>query len=268
MYRSSKPTSPGKRFCVRLLKKSNKSYKKLLGRIIKKQGRNNRGRITVRHRGGGVRKKYRIVDFLRNKKIGGIIEDIHYDPNRSAMLALILYKDGTRSYIIHINNTQVGDKIENGGYAENKIGNYKKLSDIPVGTRVCCIESVPGKGMVFLRSAGCYGTIISKEGKYVMIRMISGKRRLVHNMCSAVIGEVGNKDHALEKMGKAGVNRRLGIRPTVRGVAMNPVDHPHGGGEGKTSSKRHPVSPWGWLTKGYKTRKNKRTDSLAMQKNI
>ena len=230
-------------------------------------GRNSAGRITVRHRGGGHKKHYRIIDFQRKKDgVAGRIERIEYDPNRSAHIALVLYGDGERSYIIAPRNIQKGDTIESGLNAPIRLGNSLPLRSIPVGTVVHCVELKSGKGAQLARSAGASVQYIGREDNYALLRLRSGEVRRVHLDCRAVIGEVGNEENSLRKLGKAGASRWRGIRPTVRGVAMNPVDHPHGGGEGRTSGGRDPVTPWGVPTKGYRTRNNKRTDSMIMRR--
>ncbi|MGX7585955.1 50S ribosomal protein L2 [Candidatus Vidania fulgoroideorum] len=233
---------------VRYLRKSKKCC----------SGRNNQGLITVRHRGGGVKRSYRIIDFKRRKcYVYSVIKSIEYDPNRNSLISLISYSDGTLSYIPYINGLFTGCNIVSGDSVPPETGNSLSLKNIPLGTKVCCIESSPGKGAVFSRSAGSFSTILSYDGNYCYLRMSSGRVKTFNPNCFATIGEIGNSDFYLSKSGKAGIKRHKGIRPTVRGVAMNPVDHPHGGGEGKTSSKRNPVSPKGILTKGYKTRRKK-----------
>jgi large subunit ribosomal protein L2 len=234
--------------------------------MSKSGGRNNQGRITTRHKGGGHRRHYRLVDFKRNKDgIPGRVERLEYDPNRSANLALILYRDGERRYILAPKHVAAGDRIMSGSEAPIKPGNALPLKSIPVGTQVHCLELKPGKGAQLARSAGASTQIVAREGAYVTVRLRSGEMRKVHVDCRATVGEVGNDEHNLRKLGKAGASRWRGVRPTVRGVAMNPVDHPHGGGEGRTSGGRHPVSPWGVPTKGYKTRTNKRTQSMIVR---
>ena len=268
--RKTKPTSPGRRFVVRA--KSSGLHKgkpegSLLDKKTRSGGRNNAGRITTRHRGGGHKQRYRRVDFRRNKDgVPGRIERIEYDPNRSANLALVLYADGERRYIIAPKGLTAGDPVSSGSDAPIKPGNCLPLRNIPVGTQVHCVEMRPGKGAQLARSAGASVQIAAREGIYATLRLRSGETRKVHVDCRATVGEVGNGEHSLRKLGKAGAQRWRGKRPTVRGVAMNPVDHPHGGGEGRTSGGRHPVSPWGVPTKGYKTRSNKRTDSLIVRR--
>lgn len=265
----SKPTSPGKRGETRVVHHhihKGQPYGPLVAKLNKTGGRNNQGRITVRHIGGGIRAKYRLVDFKRNKDgIEAKVERIEYDPNRSALIALIVYKDGERRYIIAPSKLEAGDKVVSGEDAPIANGNCLPLRNIPVGTTIHCVELKPGKGAQLLRSAGCSGQIVAKEGLYATLKLRSGEMRKVMSTCRAVIGEVSNSEHSLRALGKAGAKRWRGIRPTVRGVAMNPVDHPHGGGEGRTSGGRHPVTPWGVPTKGYKTRSNKRTDRFIVR---
>ncbi len=267
----TKPTSPGRRF-VQTIKSDHlhtgKPYKPLVKGLRKTGGRNTHGRITTRHIGGGHKKLYRMIDFKRNKDdIDGIVERIEYDPNRSAHIALILYKDGERRYIIAPKKLAQGDTIVSGEKAPLKNGNTLPLSKIPVGTVVHCIEMKPGKGAQLARSAGTSVQVLAREGNYATLRLKSGEVRKVLTACRATIGEVSHSEHNLRKLGKAGASRWRGIRPSVRGVAMNPIDHPHGGGEGKTSGGRDPVSPWGLPTKGYKTRaKNKPTDKFIVRR--
>jgi large subunit ribosomal protein L2 len=230
-------------------------------------GRNNNGRITTRHIGGGHKQHYRVIDFKRDKDgIKGRVERIEYDPNRSAHIALVLYIDGERRYIIAPKGIHAGDEVLSGRDASIKPGNSLPLSNIPVGSVVHCVELTPGKGAQLARSAGAAVQLVAREGMHATLRLRSGEMRKVQSRCRATIGEVSNSEHNLEKLGKAGAKRWRGVRPTVRGVAMNPVDHPHGGGEGRTSGGRHPVSPWGVPTKGYKTRKNKRTSKFIVRK--
>ena len=266
----SKPTSPGKRFTVSVKTEGlhkGQPYSKLTEKKTKTGGRNNAGRITTRHIGGGHKQKYRIIDFKRNKHdVPGKIETLEYDPNRSAHIMLVLYKDGERRYIIAPNKLKVGDEILSGNNVPIKIGNCMPLSQIPLGTSIHCVEMKPKKGAQIARSAGASVQLVAKDGPYALIRLRSGQMRKVPQECVATIGEVSNPEHNLAKLGKAGAKRWRGVRPTVRGVAMNPVDHPHGGGEGKTSGGRHPVSPWGTPTKGFKTRSNKRADHLIIKK--
>ncbi len=265
----SKPTSPGKRGEIRVVHKhlhKGKPYAPLTESLSKSGGRNNNGRITVRHIGGGSRTQYRIIDFKRLKDgIPATVERIEYDPNRSALIALLVYMDGERRYIIAPSGLEKGSTVLSGEESPIATGNALPLKNIPLGTTIHCVELKPGKGAQLLRSAGCSGQVVAKEGVYATLKLRSGEMRKVLLACRAVIGEVSNSEHNLRELGKAGAKRWRGIRPTVRGVAMNPVDHPHGGGEGKTSAGRHPVSPWGVLTKGYKTRSNKRTDKFIVR---
>ena len=267
--RKHNPTSPGQRFVVRVINDGlhkGGPYEPLTAPLARRGGRNNQGRITTRHQGGGHKHHYRIVDFRRDKDgITGRVERLEYDPNRSAHLALVLYKDGERRYILAPKRIAVGDIVQSGSDSPIKNGNSLPLKSIPVGTQVHCVEMKPGKGGQIARSAGSSVQIVAREGAYVTVRLRSGEMRRVHVSCRATIGEVGNDEHNLRKIGKAGAQRWRGIRPTVRGVAMNPVDHPHGGGEGRTSGGRHPVSPWGTPAKGYKTRNNKRTNSMIVR---
>ncbi len=266
----SKPTSPGRRFVVSVKNDelhSGKPHAALLDKKSKSGGRNNNGRITVRHIGGGHKQHYRIIDFKRNKDgIPGKVERLEYDPNRSANIALVLYADGERRYIIAPKNLKAGDQVQSGQEADISVGNSLPMRNIPVGTVVHCVELKPGKGAQIARSAGTYVQIVAKEGAYVTLRLRSGEMRKVLAECRATVGEVGNSEHMLRSLGKAGATRWRGVRPTVRGVAMNPVDHPHGGGEGRTSGGRHPVTPWGVPTKGKKTRSNKRTDKYIVRR--
>jgi large subunit ribosomal protein L2 len=266
----SKPTSPGKRSEIRVVHKDihkGSPHPSLVEKLKKTGGRNNQGRITVRHIGGGSRNAYRIIDFKRLKDgIEARVERIEYDPNRTALIALLVYKDGERRYIIAPKGLKAGDKVVSGADSAISTGNCLPLKNIPVGTTVHCVEMKPGKGAQLLRSAGCSGQLVGKEGSYATLKLRSGEMRKILITCRAVIGEVSNSEHSLRSLGKAGANRWRGIRPTVRGVAMNPVDHPHGGGEGRTSGGRHPVSPWGVPTKGYKTRSNKRTDRFIVRR--
>lgn len=266
----AKPTSPGRRFVVKVttpgLYKGD-PYKPLLDEKRRTGGRNNNGRITTRHRGGGHKQRYRIIDFKRNKdEISAKVERIEYDPNRSANIALLKYADGERRYILAPRDLAVDAEIVSGMQVPIKVGNTSPIRNIPVGTIVHNIEMKPGKGGQIGRSAGAAVQIVAREGNYATLRLRSGEMRKVLSDCRATIGEVGNAEHNLRKLGKAGAKRWRGVRPTVRGVAMNPVDHPHGGGEGKTSGGRHPVSPWAMPTKGFKTRKNQRTDRLIVRR--
>lgn len=265
----SKPTSAGKRGELKVVHKNlhkGAPFHQLTEKLNKTGGRNNQGRITVRHIGGGVRSQYRLIDFKRDKDgIEGRVERLEYDPNRTALIALIVYKDGERRYIIAPSKLEVGAKVVSGEEAPIEIGSCLPLKNIPVGTTIHCVELKAGKGAQLLRSAGCSGQLVAKEGSYATLRLRSGEMRKIHILCKAVVGEVSNSEHNLRSLGKAGAKRWRGVRPTVRGVAMNPVDHPHGGGEGRTSGGRHPVSPWGVPTKGYKTRSNKRTDKFIVR---
>ena len=265
-----KPTSPGRRDAVSVRTEGlhkGAPYAALTEAKTKNGGRNHYGRITVRHQGGGHKQRYRIIDFKRDKDgIGGVVERVEYDPNRTAHIALIKYADGERRYIIAPKGVQAGDRLVSGSDAPIKAGNSLPLRAIPVGSTIHCIEMKPGKGAQIARAAGAGVQLLAREGEYAQLRMRSGEIRRVHVNCRATIGEVGNSEHSLKKLGKAGAKRWLGIRPTVRGVVMNPVDHPHGGGEGKTSGGRHPVSPWGTPTKGYKTRNNKRTQQFIVRR--
>jgi large subunit ribosomal protein L2 len=265
------PTSPGRRFqTVSSFEEITRAEpERSLVRPLKKSGgRNNNGRMTVRHRGGGHKKKYRVIDFVRRNKIGvpATVASIEYDPNRSARIALLHYADGDKRYILAPLDLTVGAKLMAGEKAEIEPGNALPLKNIPLGTLIHNVELKIGKGGQLIRSGGGYGRIMAKEGKYAHVRLPSGEVRLVHQECYATIGQVSNIDHDNISLGKAGRSRWLGRRPHVRGVAMNPVDHPLGGGEGKSSGGRHPVSPWGVPTKGYKTRKNKITDKYIVKK--
>ena len=266
----AKPTSPGRRFVVKVVNPElyrGEAYKPLLEKKSKSGGRNNNGRITTRHVGGGHKQKYRVIDFKRNKDgIKATVETIEYDPNRTANIALLKYADGERRYIIAPRNVSVGDTIQSGTDAPIRAGNSMPLRNIPMGSVIHCIELKPGKGAQLIRSAGTSCQLVAKEGPYVTLRLRSGEMRKVLADCRGTLGEVSNSEHNLSSLGKAGAKRWRGVRPTVRGVVMNPVDHPHGGGEGKTSGGRHPVSPWGMPTKGYKTRKNKRTDKMIVRR--
>ncbi|MBT3707849.1 MAG: 50S ribosomal protein L2 [Gammaproteobacteria bacterium] len=266
----AKPTSPGRRFVVKVVNPElyrGEAYKPLLEKKSKSGGRNNNGRITTRHVGGGHKQKYRVIDFKRNKDgIKATVETIEYDPNRTANIALLKYADGERRYIIAPRNVSVGDTIQSGTDAPIRAGNSMPLRNIPMGSVIHCIELKPGKGAQLIRSAGTSCQLVAKEGTYVTLRLRSGEMRKVLADCRGTLGEVSNSEHNLRSLGKAGAKRWRGVRPTVRGVVMNPVDHPHGGGEGKTSGGRHPVSPWGMPTKGYKTRKNKRTDKMIVRR--
>ncbi|WP_025733380.1 50S ribosomal protein L2 [Carnimonas nigrificans] len=266
----TKPTSAGRRHLVKVVNPD--LYKgRPVDSLVEVQkrsgGRNNNGRITTRHVGGGQRQHYRLIDFKRTKDgIPAIVERLEYDPNRSANIALLKYVDGERRYIIAPRNVKEGDRLESGVNAAIRAGNSLPLRNIPVGSTIHCIELKPGKGAQLVRSAGASAQLVAREGNYATIRLRSGEMRRVLSECRATLGEVGNSEHSLRQLGKAGAKRWRGVRPTVRGAAMNPVDHPHGGGEGRSSGGRHPVSPWGMPTKGYKTRKNKRTDKLIVRR--
>jgi large subunit ribosomal protein L2 len=266
----AKPTSAGRRFVVKVVDAElhkGQPYAPLLAKKSKTGGRNNNGRITTRHRGGGHKQRYRIIDFKRNKEgVPAVVERLEYDPNRTARIALLRYADGERAYIIAPNNLRAGDRIESGPTAPIKTGNCLPLRNMPLGSVVHCVEMKPGKGAQIARSAGASVQLIAREGEHATLRLRSGEMRKVPADCRAVIGEVSNSEHNLRSLGKAGAKRWKGVRPTVRGVAMNPVDHPHGGGEGRTSGGRHPVSPWGTPTKGYKTRTNKRTNKMIVRR--
>lgn len=264
-----KPTSPGRRFqtvsdFAEITKKE--PEKSLLRPLTKKAGRNNYGRITTRHVGGGHKRRYRLIDFKRNKVgIPAKVAAIEYDPNRSARIALLNYADGEKRYIIAPLGLKVGDEIMAGPDADIKVGNALPLKNIPLGTVVHNIELKPGKGGQLARSAGSSAQIMAKEGNYAHLRLPSGEVRMVHLDCSATIGQVGNPEHELISIGKAGRARWLGRRPSVRGTAMNPVDHPHGGGEGKAKGGRHPVTPWGKPTLGARTRGKKLSDKYIVR---
>ena len=265
-----KPTSPGRRHVVKIVHldlHKGEPYAPLTAPKSKTGGRNNIGRITRRHAGGGHKQKYRIIDFKRNRDgIPAKVERLEYDPNRSALIALLLYADGVRTYIIAPNKVKAGDTVVSGDDASIKVGNCLPLRNVPLGSTVHCVELKPGKGAQVARSAGTSLQLVARDGAYATLRLRSGEMRKVLSDCRAVLGEVSNSEHSLRQLGKAGAKRWRGVRPTVRGVAMNPVDHPHGGGEGRTSGGRHPVSPWGMPTKGYKTRSNKRTDSMIVSR--
>lgn len=265
-----KPTSPGRRGLLKVVTPElhkGRPYEPLLEKQTRGSGRNSYGRITVRHHGGGHKRRYRVIDFRRDKDgVPGRVERLEYDPNRSAHLALVLYADGERRYIIAPKGVGAGTEILSGADAPIKPGNCLPLKHIPVGTTVHCVELKPGAGAQLARAAGAGVQLVAREGNYAQVRLRSGEVRLVHVDCRATIGEVGNSEHNLRKLGKAGAARWRGIRPTVRGTAMNPVDHPHGGGEGRSKGGNHPVSPWGVPTKGYKTRKNKRTARVIVHR--
>ena len=264
------PTSPGTRFAIKVVNKDlhkGEPHAALLVKKSKTGGRNNQGRITCRHIGGGHKQKYRLVDFKRDKDgITAKVERLEYDPNRSARLALLHYADGVKSYILAPVGLSVGDQILASPAADIKAGNCLPLKNIPIGTEIHNIELRPGKGAQMVRAAGGVAQLMAREGLYANVRLPSGESRQVHIDCMATIGQVGNVEHELVRLGKAGRARWLGHRPHNRGVSMNPVDHPHGGGEGKTSGGRHPVSPWGQPTKGYRTRNNKRTNNMIIKR--
>ncbi len=265
-----KPTSAGRRGMVKVVTPDlhkGAPYAPLLEKKISTAGRNNNGHITTRHKGGGHKKHYRVVDFCRSKDgVLAKVERIEYDPNRTAHIALLCYADGERRYIIAPRGVKVGAELLSGSEAPIKAGNALPIRNIPVGTSVHCIEMQPGRGAQLARSAGASAMLLARDGIYAQLRLRSGEIRRVHVDCRATVGEVGNEEHSLRKIGKAGANRWRGIRPTVRGVVMNPIDHPHGGGEGRTGEGRVPVSPWGTPTKGYRTRRNKRTDNMIVRR--
>jgi large subunit ribosomal protein L2 len=265
----TKPTSPGRRFVVKVTNPDlhkGAPHEPLVAKKSKSGGRNNGGRITTRHRGGGHKQRYRIIDFKRNKDgINGVVERLEYDPNRTANIALIKYIDGERRYIIAPKGLRAGDSVMSGEDAPFSVGNCMPMRNIPLGSTIHCIEMKLGKGAQIARSAGSSAQLVAREGEYATLRLRSGEMRKIRSECRAVVGEVGNSEHGLQKLGKAGATRWRGVRPTVRGVAMNPVDHPHGGGEGRTSGGRHPCSPWGVPTKGHKTRTNKRTNKMIVR---
>ncbi|ANZ22705.1 50S ribosomal protein L2 [Buchnera aphidicola (Diuraphis noxia)] len=266
-----KPTSPGRRHVIKVINTElykGKPYSLLLKKKNKSGGRNNNGRITTRHIGGGHKKAYRIIDFKRQKdNIEAVVERLEYDPNRSSNIALILYRDGQRNYILAAKNLRIGDIVMSGIHSAVKIGNCLPIDKIPVGTLIHNVEMKPGKGGQIARSAGSYTQLVACDKAYATLRLRSGEMRKIPSNCRATIGEVGNSEHMLTVLGKAGASRWKGIRPTVRGTAMNPVDHPHGGGEGRNFGK-HPVSPWGVQTKGKKTRRNKRTEKFILRHRV
>ncbi len=265
-----KPTSPGRRAVIKVVHAhlyKGKPLRSLLAKKKEHAGRNNQGKITVRHQGGGHKQHYRMIDFKRLKEgVPAIVERLEYDPNRTAHIALLKYADGERSYMIAPNGLNQGDTVISSNEAAIKVGNCLPLRNIPIGTVIHAVEMKPGKGAQLARSAGTSVQLLGKESVYAVVRLKSGEMRQIPVDCRATIGEVSNAEHNLRSLGKAGAVRWRGRRPTVRGVAMNPIDHPHGGGEGKTSGGRHPVSPWGMPTKGYKTRTNKRTARFIMQR--
>ena len=264
-----KPTSPGRRFAVKVVNPElhrGEPWGPLLDTRARKGGRNSNGRITTRHKGGGHKRRYRIIDFRRDKDgVKGVVERLEYDPNRSAHIALVKYADGERRYILAPKGLKAGDAIQSGQNVPVKPGNALPLRNIPLGSTVHNVEMRPGKGGQIARSAGTSVQVLAKEGAYVTLRLRSGEMRRVHVECRATLGEVSNSEHSLGSLGKAGARRWKGVRPRVRGVAMNPVDHPHGGGEGRTAGGRHPVTPWGISTKGHKTRRNKRTRNMIVR---
>src|SRR5699024_10935504 len=268
--KKAKPTSPGRRSLIEVKVEGLHKGKPFAGLLEGKSstgGRNNAGRITSRHRGGGHKQHYRVIDFKRDKdNTPAKVERIEYDPNRSAHIALLCYTDGERRYVIAPAKLKAGDVVFSGANAPIRTGNALPLRNIPIGSTIHCIEMKPGKGAQLARSAGASVQLVAKEGEYSTIRLRSGEVRRVHSDCKATIGTVSNGEHSLRVLGKAGANRWRGIRPQTRGAAMNPVDHPHGGGEGRTSGGRHPVTPWGQPTKGYKTRTNKRTDKYIVRR--
>ena len=265
-----KPTSPGQRAVVKVTRDhlyKGPGHAPLLEPQHQKAGRNNNGHITTRHKGGGHKHHYRVVDFKRNKDgIPAKVERIEYDPNRTAHIALVCYADGERRYVIAPRNLEVGATIVSGSEAPIRVGNTLPIRNIPVGSTIHCVEMLPGKGAQIARSAGTSVTLMAREGTYAQVRLRSGEVRKIHIDCRATIGVVSNEEHNLRQYGKAGAIRWKGIRPTVRGTAMNPVDHPHGGGEGRTGEGQAPVSPWNTLTKGYRTRNNKRTQNMIVSR--
>lgn len=265
-----KPTSPGRRAVVKVVNANlhkGAPHAALVEAQSKNAGRNNNGRVTTRHQGGGHKQHYRLIDFKRNKDgIPAKVERIEYDPNRTANIALLCYADGERRYVVAPKGLVVGQQVVSGSEAPIKAGNALPIRNIPVGTTIHCVEMIPGKGAQLARSAGTSAQLLAREGVYAQLRLRSGEIRRVHVECRATVGEVGNEEHSLRSIGKAGANRWRGIRPTVRGVVMNPVDHPHGGGEGRTASGMPQVTPWGQKTKGYRTRSNKRTTSMIVQR--
>ena len=265
----TKPTSPGRRHVVQVKSEGlhkGAPYAPLVRKKTKTGGRNNNGHITTRHKGGGHKQRFRVIDFKRDKDgVPGVVECLKYDPNRTAHIALSKYADGERRYIVAPMGVKSGDRVSSGNDAPISVGNCMPLRNIPVGSTVHCIELKIGKGAQLARSAGAAVQLVARDGDYATLRLRSGEMRKVHSDCRATLGAASNSEHNLRKLGKAGASRWRGVRPTVRGVVMNPVDHPHGGGEGRTSGGRHPVSPWGTPTKGYKTRSNKRTDKFIVR---
>jgi large subunit ribosomal protein L2 len=265
-----KPTSPGRRAVVKVTRDhlyKGEAYAPLLEPQFQKAGRNNNGHITTRHKGGGHKHHYRVVDFRRDKDgIAAKVERVEYDPNRTAHIALLCYADGERRYIIAPRGVEVGATLMSGAESPIRVGNTLPIRNIPVGSTIHCIELQIGKGAQIARSAGASAVLMAREGTYAQVRMRSGEVRKIHVDCRATIGEVSNTEHNLRQLGKAGVKRWMGIRPTVRGTAMNPIDHPHGGGEGRTGEGMAPVDPWGNLTKGYRTRNNRRTQGMIVSR--
>ena len=265
-----KPTSPGRRAVVKVVNPGlhkGAPHAGLLEPQSKTAGRNHNGHITTRHKGGGHKQHYRLIDFRRNKDgVPAKVERLEYDPNRSANIALLCYADGERRYVIAPKGMNVGQQVMSGSEAPIKPGNALPIRNIPVGTTIHCIEMIPGKGAQLARSAGTSAQLLAREGVYAQLRLRSGEIRRVHVECRATIGEVGNEEHSLRSIGKAGANRWRGIRPTVRAICMNPVDHPMGGRTNGGGGHHHPVSPWGQPAKGYKTRRNKRTNSMIVQR--
>jgi len=270
IIKKSKPTSPGRRFVVSVVDPDlhkGKPHSALLEKKSKTGGRNSNGRITVRHQGGGHKQHYRQIDFKRNKDgVTATVERLEYDPNRKAHIALLKYSDGERRYILAPRNVKAGDVIVSGDVVSIKAGNALPLRNIPVGTIVHAMEMRPGKGAQIARSAGAYAQIAGRDGAYVLVKLRSGEMRKILADCRATVGEVGNQEHSLRKLGKAGAKRWKGVRPTARGGAVNPVEHPHGGGEGRPSGGRNPVTPWGGPTEGRQTRSNKRTDKMIVRR--
>ncbi len=266
----AKPTSAGRRFVIKVVSPElhkGAPYRPLVEPQTRSGGRNNVGRITTRHKGGGHKQHYRLVDFRRDKDgIPAVVERLEYDPNRTAHIALLKYKDGERRYIIAPRGVTAGDTLMSGATSPIRAGNALPLRSIPLGSMVHCVELKPGRGAQLARSAGAAAQLVAREGSYATLRLRSGEMRRVLTDCKATLGEVSNQEHNLRSLGKAGAKRWRGVRPTVRGVAMNPVDHPHGGGEGKTSGGRHPVTPWAVPTKGHKTRNSPRTDRFVIRR--
>ncbi|WP_068860825.1 50S ribosomal protein L2 [Perlucidibaca aquatica] len=263
-----KPTSPGRRFVEKVVHDhlhKGRPHAPLVESKKRSGGRNNNGHITMRHIGGGHKQLYRVIDFKRGKDgIPAVVERIEYDPNRTAHIALLKYADGDRRYMVALKGQQVGDAVMSGDAAPIKVGNVLPLRNMPLGSTICCIELKPGKGAQLVRSAGTSAQLLGRDGAYAIVRLRSGEMRKIHVDCRAAFGEVSNSEHSLRSLGKAGASRWRGIRPTVRGMAMNPVDHPHGGGEGRNKGIQ-PVSPWGTPSKGYKTRNNKRTSGMIVR---